>query len=236
MIVKILDLFCGAGGCAEGYRRACAELGIPCEIIGVDINPQPRYLFKFIQGDALEYLAQHGHEYDFIHASPPCQAYTQLKGLFGDDPTYMARHPKLIPQVRELLLSLGKPYVIENVMGAVKELNAPIILCGYTFGLKVYRHRAFECDPFVLAPSHLAHPEKCPSAGRGKSPVYGFISVTGDGGSPNLGMPYMEYANKAMGIDWMNRREISEAIPPAYTRYIGMQLFERLFTRGEVEG
>lgn len=229
--MKILDLFCGAGGVTRGYQQACEALGIACEITGVDILPMPRYVGdRFVQADALEYLAAHGQEYDFIHASPPCQAYTQLKVMFKSDPSYSARHPAMIADMRKALLKLEKPYVIENVMGAVKALNAPIKLCGHTFGLRVYRHRAFECSPFVLAPPHLPHPEKCPSAGRGKSPKFGFISITGNGGSRDLGMPYMEYAGAAMGIDWMNRLELSESIPPAYTRYIGMQLFERLFT------
>jgi len=225
IVIRILDLFCGAGGAAEGYDQALTELGIDHEIVGVDIAPQPRYPFRFVQGDALEYLAQHGHEFDFIHASPPCQAYTQLKYMFKNDPSYAERHPALIPDVRRMLIKIGVPYVIENVMGAIEELNAPIVLCGYVLGLQVYRHRAFECDPFVLAPPHLKHPEKCPSAGRGKSKRHGIISVTGTGGSPNLGMPYLDYARRAMGIDWMNRAELSEAIPPAYTRWIGMQIF-----------
>lgn len=145
--MKILDLFCGAGGAARGYQQACEKLGIPCEITGVDINPQPRYPFEFVQADAPEYLARHGGEYDFVHASPPCQAYTILKAKFKDDPTYLARHPALIADVRGALLALGKPYVIENVMGAVKELNAPIVLCGHTRclrGLKMPDYKIWE--------------------------------------------------------------------------------------------
>lgn len=89
----MLDLFCGAGGAAWGYHQALEELGINHEIVGVDIAPQKRYPFTFVQADALEYLAQHGHEFDFIHASPTCQAYTQLKSMFQDDPSYADRHP-----------------------------------------------------------------------------------------------------------------------------------------------
>jgi hypothetical protein len=210
---RLLDLFCGAGGAARGYQMAGFH------VTGVDIKPQPRYAGdRFILGDALEYVAAHGHEYDAIHASPPCQSYSQMSH-FTD-----GQYPRLIAPIREVLISIGRPYVIENVGGAARELNAPIILCGHTFGLKTYRHRYFEVSPWMLAPSHVKHPEVCPRSGRGKSEIYGFISVTGNGGAPNLGMPYLEYVSLAMGIGWMNREEISESIPPAYTRYIGQQL------------
>ena len=210
---KLLDMFCGAGGAGMGYHRAGFD------VTGVDINPQPRYPFKFIQGDALEYLAEHGGEYDAIHASPPCQFYTELPGDFS-------HYPDLIAATRELLIRTGGPYVIENVGGARRELNAPIMLCGHQFGLKTYRHRFFECYPFLLAPPHIAHPEACPPTGRGRSNVHGFISVTGNGGAPNLGMPYLEYARIAMGISWMDRSELSQAIPPAYTEFIGRHVMK----------
>jgi DNA (cytosine-5)-methyltransferase 1 len=220
MKLKLLDLFCGGGGASMGYHQAGFD------VVGVDIQAQPHYPFKFIQSDALEYLASHANEYDVIHASPPCQGYTELKSVWQNDPTYAARHPRMIPRVRDMLQSLGKPYIIENVKGAARELNAYVVLCGYIFGLKTYRHRYFEISPFILVPSHLKHPEKCPPSGRGRSEKFGMISVTGNGGAPNLGMPYLEYARGAMGIDWMNRHELSEAIPPAYTQYIGSRLLE----------
>lgn len=223
--MKILDLFCGAGGVTRGYQQACEALGIACEITGVDILPMPRYVGdRFVQADALEYLALHGHEYDFIHASPPCQAYSTTKGM----PYKTREYPDLIVPVRKLLIASGKPYVIENVMGAPMHTN--IILCGTMFGLKVYRHRAFESSHMLFQPTHQKHMERIGGYRPGgrlprKAPKdwTGYICVAGE----NF---YLDAGRRAMGIDWMNRLELSESIPPAYTRYIGIQLFERLFT------
>lgn len=216
---RLLDLFCGAGGCSVGYHRAGFD------VVGVDINPMPRYPYQFIQADALEYVAQHGHEFDAIHASPPCQAHSVLGAVWRGRSDYDDRHPDLVPITRQTLIALRKPYIIENVVGA--PLMYPTLLCGAMFGLKVYRHRLFETSFFMLAPPHVSHKDKTPGAGRGKSPK-GFISVTGNGGSVNLGMPYLDYARGAMGITWMNRDELSQAIPPAYTQYIGEHLLEVL--------
>ncbi len=111
--IRLLDLFCGAGGAAVGYHNAGFD-----EIIGVDIKPQPRYPFEFVQADALEYLAEHGREFDAIHASPPCQGYSimhNLPWLRGRD------YPLLILPTIEMLEALGKPYVVENVMGGVED-------------------------------------------------------------------------------------------------------------------
>ncbi len=222
--MKILDLFSGAGGCAEGYRQACEALGIPCEITGVDIAPQPRYPFGFVQADAMEHLAQHGHEYDFIHASPPCQAYSTTKSMHNKTREY----PDLIAPIRELLIASGVPYVIENVMSA--PLHTTIILCGTMFGLKVYRHRMFESSTMLFQPQHFKHTERIGGYRPGgmmprRAPKgwEGFICVAGE----NF---HVDTARRAMDINWMTRAELAQAIPPAYTRYIGMQLFERLFT------
>lgn len=200
-----------------GYHRAGFD------VTGVDIAPQKNYPFKFIQADALDYLREHGHEYDVIHASPPCQLHSSLKNLFVNKPDYQARHIDLIPQTRELLEASGKPYVIENVVGS--PLRNPIMLCGSQFGLKVYRHRLFESSVMLFAPNHAPHNDKMKSAS--VSPK-GFITVGGDGGLYNLpeGVKYMEYASAAMGIDWMSRTELSQSIPPAYTEYIGKQLMQ----------
>ena len=220
MIYRLLDLFCGAGGAGMGYHRAGFE------VVGVDIAPQPRYPFEFHQSDALEYLAgliMSGdiYYYDAVHLSPPCQANTQLASIWraveGYD--YDVRHIDLIAQSRELVQAADRPYVLENVVGAA--LVNPIMLCGTFFGLRVYRHRLFETSWFMLAPSHVPHRDKTPHVGRGKSPK-GFVSVTGTGG---FGFKNgFQYAQKAMGIDWMTRTELSQAIPPAYTEYIGRQL------------
>jgi DNA (cytosine-5)-methyltransferase 1 len=143
--MRLLDLFCGAGGAAEGYRRAGFE------VVGVDINPQPHYPFEFIQGDALRMLELCGgmqldKGFDAIHASPPCQAFTayQRTGVPSID------HPDLIEIVRWLLRNTGVPWVIENVTGA--PLQNPIQLCGTGFGLKVQRHRLFETNFPLMSP------------------------------------------------------------------------------------
>lgn len=213
---RLLDLFCGAGGCTKGYQRAGFY------VVGVDIAPQPRYCGdEFIQADALAYVAQHGHKFDAIHASPPCQVHSQLKSLYADD--YRDRHADLIPATREIVQRSGKPYVIENVVGA--PLHYPVMLCGSMFGLKVYRHRLFETSALMLAPVHVPHKDQCKAVGRGISPK-GFISVTGTGG---FGIPDgFRYACGAMGIEWMKRAELSQAIPPAYTEWIGRHLMEAL--------
>ena len=203
--MKLLDLFCGAGGCAVGYYRAGFH-----DITGVDINNQPRYPYNFVQGDALEYLAEHGHEYDFIHASPPCQGYSKTAKLLSDN---AASYPKLIPQVRELLQATGKPYVIENVPGA--PLKNPVWLTGTMFDLMTTKPRMFECSfdvPFMLAPMPHARQVKM-----GRKPKAGeYIQVVGH-------FTDTDYARKAMDIDWMNRKELAEAVPPAYTQWIAEQ-------------
>lgn len=141
MAYRLLDLFCCAGGSGEGYRRAGFE------VTGVDIMPQPRYMAgrgTFIQADALEYLKEHGAEFDAIHASPPCQRYSSMtKGRWKD-----RQHPDLIAPTRDLLKAIGKPWIIENVPGA--PLKYAVLLCGTMFGLQtpegsqLRRHRLFE--------------------------------------------------------------------------------------------
>jgi DNA (cytosine-5)-methyltransferase 1 len=188
------------------------------EVVGVDIAPQKRYPFQFIQADALEYLAAHGHEFDAIHASPPCQAYSVMK---NPNPEYCKPHPELIEPVRDLLISTGKPYIIENVVGA--PLIKPIMLCGSQFGLKVYRHRLFEVNYPAIGLPHYPHRDKTPKGGtRGNniSPK-GFICMTGDFSN----VPYARFASK---IDWMIRDEMAEAIPPAFTQFLGGQLMLHL--------
>lgn len=179
------------------------------EVLGVDIEPQPKYPFQFVQGDALEYLAAHGHEFDFIHASPPCQGYSHLTPAKnkGD-------HERMIPAVRELMIKTGKPYVIENVAGARKELRDPVMLCGSMFGLRTQRHRFFETSHPVTAPRKCDHSEipllvtTASKASRGKRFALGMQPKT------------VNNAPAAYGIDWMGFRELKEAIPPAYTRYL----------------
>jgi DNA (cytosine-5)-methyltransferase 1 len=214
---RLLDLFCGAGGAAMGYHRAGFE------VVGVDIIPQPHYPFAFEQMDALTYLAwvadrvYHGfRDFDAIHASPPCQAYSALNGLTTNE------YPRLIEPVRTLLVRSGLPYVIENVVGA--PLVNPIRLCGSSFGLGVRRHRLFEMsDPPALVPTcaHYLQPEPLDVTGTGGPSTK---PRTAPGGGLSRKPSSMAQASAAMGINWMTRPEISEAIPPAYTEWIGRQL------------
>jgi DNA (cytosine-5)-methyltransferase 1 len=207
---KLLDLYCKAGGATKGYQRAGFH------VTGVDIEPQPRYCGDaFVQADAIEYIIAHGHEYDFIHASPPCLRYTRLNVLQGGKD-----YPDLIAATRAALIATGRPYVIENVVGA--PLIAPVTLCGRMFGLPLYRHRLFECSFFLLTPSHPAHTERTtgyrgPDAQARRNALRrdaAVVTVAGD----NF---HLADGRRAMGIEWMNRRELSQAIPPAYTEFIG---------------
>jgi len=125
-----------------GYARAGFE------VVGVDINPQPRYPFEFHQADALDYLREHGHRFDAVHASPPCQAYSETRKIQSNE------HPELIPPTRAALQRVGLPWVIENVPGS--PLIDPVELCGAMFGLRVYRHRLFEASFPVTVPEHPA--------------------------------------------------------------------------------
>jgi DNA (cytosine-5)-methyltransferase 1 len=205
--MKLLDLYCGSGGAGEGYRRAGFD------VTGVDLNPMPRNPHTFIQSDALDYLREHGHEYDAIHASPPCQAHSMTKNIWKDNANWQAAHRDWIADTRDLLEATGKPYVIENVPGA--PLRNPITLCGHTFGLRVYRHRLFETNWLLLAPAHRKHAGR---AAYGRIPKDGeFYTISGHYGD-------FPGACKAMGIDWMNHKELAQSIPPAYTEYIGEQL------------
>jgi DNA (cytosine-5)-methyltransferase 1 len=194
--VRLLDAFCGAGGAAMGYHRAGFD-----EIVGVDIKPQPRYPFTFVQGDALEYVKAHGHEFDAIHASPPCQAFTTARVIHGRE------HPDLLTPTRWALGVTLRPWIIENVPGA--PMLADVVLCGSNFGEpRLKRHRWFELGfhkPLVLLPP-CAHDDD------------NIISVFGHGGHIYHGVAEWR---EVMGIDWMNRDELSQAIPPAYTEFIG---------------
>jgi DNA (cytosine-5)-methyltransferase 1 len=168
-----------------------------------------------VQGDALEYVAEHGHEFDAIHASPPCQGYSRTQKLQGND------HPMLIEDTRKLLQATGKPYVIENVKGA--PLKDATLLVGSMFGLMTMRPRLFETNfplPFVLAPPpHARHAEM------GRKPKPGeYVHVVGH-------VTDVAYCRDAMGIDWMIRDELAEAIPPAYTEWIGRDLIEHIRER-----
>jgi DNA (cytosine-5)-methyltransferase 1 len=198
-----------------GYHRAFPD----AEIIGVDINPQPRYPFTFVQGDAMMFDLD---GFDLIHASPPCQHYSDLAKRNGNADAW----PALIEAVRWRLVLNGAPYVIENVEGA--PLVDPVTLCGTMFpGLRVLRHRLFETSFPIDVPTHRRHPlvftHDKRKAHYGKlDQSTAFVQVTGGGNAT--------VANKAdaMGIDWMNGHELNEAIPPAYTEHIGNEFTRHL--------
>lgn len=205
----LLDLFCGAGGCAVGYHRAGFD------VVGVDIKPQPHYPFDSVQADALEYVVEHGEDYDAIHASPPCQRFSEITPM-----AHRGRHPDLIAPTRLALVATGKPYVIENVENARVQLVNPVMLCGSMFGLNLWRHRYFEIHPlWLMSPASCNH---------GELPV--LITGTTRRKPENDGR--MEYSaqqcREASGLHWMTRKEMDEAIPPAYTEWIGRHLIEHL--------
>lgn len=211
---KLLDLFCGAGGCAKGYQLAGFH------VTGIDNRPMPRYAGDvFIQGDALEYVAAHGHEYEVVHASPPCQHYSVAANIHGN----AAAHPDLVGITRQLLQASCKPYIIENVPGA--PLEYAVELCGTMFGLRLFRHRLFETSFFMLGIPHAIHREQV-----GKN---GFVCVAGHGDSGRGRIPADHRTiaawKKGMGIDWMTQKELAQAIPPSYTEWIGNQLMQQVF-------
>jgi len=205
--MKILDLFCGAGGAAMGLHKAFPS----AEIIGVDINQQPRYPFNFVQDDALKFPLG---GYDFFWASPPCQAHSRLRGIDG------RWYEDFIKPIRlrfDAEVVTGRPTVIENVVGA--PLKNPVMLCGSMFELGVWRHRIFEASFRVRQPvcQHNKVPLPVDVTGTG-GPC---LTRTTPGGGIHRKPKNMAQASEVMGIDWMIRREITQAIPPAYSEYIG---------------
>ena len=289
--MKLLDLFCGAGGAAMGYARAGFE-----EIMGVDMLPQPHYPFPFVQADALEYLAAHGEEFDAIHASPPCQGYSVMHNL----PWLRGKeYPLLILPIIEMLEGLGKPYVVENVMGArhgakglkKRGLEAHGLragwLCGVMFSMPFYRHRLFAANWLWLAPEHPRHKDAIQRGRNLGGRAARLVTIPTRSGNfepywrekrrkderpkdakislSNMGIGGVKYregyehvefsmptltnwqgnsaqasgvgighakgwrlAAEAMGIDWMTRDELTQAIPPTYTEFVGKQLLEQL--------
>lgn len=195
MSYKLLDLYCGAGGCSEGYRQAGFE------VVGVDIEPQPNYPFTFFQSDAMEFPLD---GYDVIHASPPCKAFTKTGWSYHFG--YHSKHKDLLTPTRNRLIKSGIPFVIENVPGA--PIRANIMLCGSMFGLGVRRHRYFETFPVIF---FLMQP--CIHKKVMASP-YGHPRLKGEGST----------WGPAMGINWMSVAELAQAIPPAYTKRIGDEL------------
>jgi DNA (cytosine-5)-methyltransferase 1 len=230
---RLLDLFCCEGGASMGYARAGFS------VTGVDLfryrGPdgklrgyrQARYPFESVQADALEYVAEHGHRFDVIAASPPCQLYS-----ISANAHHNTDHPDLVAPTRAALKATGRPYVIENVEGA--PLDHPLMLCGSEFdlratdtdGLRVWlkRHRLFESNVFLLGNGGCRHPVGIMCAG-----VYSNGSPSRDAAAARAGgytPPSQAVRAELMGIDWMSRNGLSQAIPPAYTEHVGRQLLE----------
>jgi DNA (cytosine-5)-methyltransferase 1 len=211
--MKLLDLYCKAGGASKGYQLAGFE------VVGVDIKKQKRYPFKFIQANCLELMKDMDflRSFNVIAASPPCQTHSitqHLRNAQGKSTDKI----DLIPQTREALVASGKPYVIENVPGS--PLIEPIQMCGSSFGLKVRRHRLFESN-IKLVGSVCNHKEQGKPVG-----VYGSMRDEIPKGGHTA--KSIEQAREAMGIEWMIWGELVEAIPPIYTKTIGDQLMNVL--------
>lgn len=205
---RLLDLFSGAGGAAMGYYRAGFD------VTGVDLEAQPHYPFAFVQADAMTYPLE---GFDVVHASPPCQHFSQAVKIAA-----RAGHPDLVAATRARLLASGIPYVIENVPRA--PLLEPITLCGSAFGLPIRRHRRFESSAFLMSNgcAHKAYPRLYPPAWNRTTPLRVLSISGGYQVRKHLGGDYLEMHRAAMGIDWeMTYNELSEAIPPAYTEWIG---------------
>lgn len=219
---RLLDLFCGAGGCSMGYHQAGFD------VVGVDIKPQKNYPFEFHQADALEFPLD---GFDVIHASPPCQAFSAMtKGRWQD-----RCHPDLIEPIRKRLTESGRPFVIENVVGA--PLINPFLLCGTMFDLQtgsgnqLLRHRIFECPPLFFLQPRCRHNEISAIGvyGGGQHPLRRNRRREKDWTAEGAEFG-ITARREAMGIDWMSGKELNQAIPPAYTKFIGEQLMEYLRT------
>jgi DNA (cytosine-5)-methyltransferase 1 len=217
--VRLLDLYCGEGGAGTGYARAGFD------VVGVDNRPQRRYPFEFVQADAVEFVKEHGHEFDAIHASPPCQRFSMTNAA-----RKATHYPDLIGVTRDALVATGLPYVIENVIGA--PLLWPLQLCGTEFNLRAIdddgtplymrRHRLFESNLILLGAGGCRH--------------YGGVQWAGsyDGArrdkdearNERLGGYTPSKAKQAelLGIDWMTLHGLYQSIPPAYTEHLGSQL------------
>lgn len=206
MGIKVLDLFCGAGGASMGYHLAGFE------VTGVDVKHGKRYPFTYVRGDVMDLSIDYLQSFDLIHASPPCQTYSITRNLRIAQGKQTSKLD-LIEPVRKMLIESGKPYIMENVKGA--PLIDAIQLCGSSFGLKVRRHRLFESN-LELKGSECDHKAQGRPVG-----VYGSLNDEIPQGGKTA--TNIVEAREAMGIDWMIWTELVEAIPPIYTKYLGDQ-------------
>jgi DNA (cytosine-5)-methyltransferase 1 len=214
---RLLDLFCGAGGCSVGYARAGFD------VVGVDIEPHPDYPYRLVITDAMEILSDRVFlsKFDVIHASPPCPRYSSITPDANRD-----SHPDLVPVVRRILNEFGRPYAIENVPGA--PMPEAVLVCGKAMGLAhIKRHRLFESNLLLMSPGCACD----------NGPAYGIYGDHGDktprqrkDGFKRWGKARdADHARQITGIDWMTRwDDLCDAIPPAYTEFIGGQLIDAL--------
>ncbi len=215
--MKALDLFCGAGGASRGVVDAGFE------VVGIDLNPQRHYPFEFHQSNALSVTLKYLRQFDFIWASPPCQAYSVASAIHRKNGK---KYPDLVAVTRDMLIESGIPYAIENVGGA--PLQNPIMLCGTMFGLGVFRHRYFELSWGMLSPHHDKHKGKI---GDGK-----YFSIAGGAGRwrswgtnhKGISKGTIAQWKTAMDIGWMTRDEIKQAIPPSYSKWIAEQFLKTI--------
>lgn len=216
---RLLDLFSGAGGAAMGYHRAGFD------IVGVDNVRQPNYPFEFHQADAMTYPLD---GFDAIHASPPCHDHSTVTGRNRKANGWKGTGWMLTGTI-ERLLELQVPWVVENVEGARMPSHVySLRLCGSSFALDVRRHRKFASNLLMLSP-FCAHHTQVPRFRSldSRRPDGSLATVVGVHG--HLNYPgEKELREQAMGIDWMTTAELSQAIPPAYTQWIGEQLMSHL--------
>jgi DNA (cytosine-5)-methyltransferase 1 len=220
---KLLDLFCGAGGCSVGFDHAGFD------VTGVDRDPHPDYPFPMIVGDAMTVLACPDilDAFDVIAASPPCPAYSTITPDSSRD-----KHPRLIEPVREALIAWGGHYVIENVEGAARHMVNPVRYCGSSFNLSVRRHRYFESDVFLMSGPCQHKNQGRPIGVYGDHPQDDEHYRRPDGTRRGNKAKTIEQAQAALGIDWMTTwDDLTDAIPPVFTEHIGVQLIAHLAER-----
>ena len=217
---RLLDLFCCQGGASTGYHRAGFD------VVGIDRSPQPLYPFPFVQADALEFLREHSGEFDAIHASPPCQASTTMSNRHRGKGGKADEHVSLIVPTREALIASGLPWVLENVPGARAEMVNPVTLHGAMFGLRVDRPRLFDSNLLILSPGRVQRTTD-PVGVYGKAHDGRRLFTRADGSNQYAAASLAE-AREAMGMPWADWNGCREAIPPAYTEYIGLQLLDHV--------
>jgi DNA (cytosine-5)-methyltransferase 1 len=227
--LKVLDLCCGAGGASEGYYRAGFD------VVGIDHVKQPHYKFEFILADALPYLINNWlrieAEFDLITGGPPCQKYSDLT-----PDAYKAGHSDMLEHVLAFLRTKNKPYIIENVSGARRHMINPVMLCGSMFGLPIWRHRYFENNLDIFASPACCNHELIPILVSGvtrrtqtpKVVVSGRSSFGWREGIQRRKENTAEEKRQAMGINWMTEKEVTQAIPPAFTHWLGQQAINYL--------